>query len=122
MAELFQTTPQNVTLHLKSIFEDGELQEEATCKDYLQVRKGLLLSRPWLEPLTNAKSPSRRDAGKIEIYFVSQGVGLLRIPLSWTYSQQERKRKSAMTPVERDELCALAALHLCVSTIPPYFE
>ena len=38
MAELFQTTPQNVTLHLKSIFEDGELQEEATCKDYLQVR------------------------------------------------------------------------------------
>ena len=77
MAELFQTTPQNVTLHLKSIFEDGELQEEATCKDYLQVRKGLLLSRPWLEPLTNAKSPSRRDAGKNEIYFVSQGVALL---------------------------------------------
>ena len=38
MAELFQTTPQNVTLHLKSILEDGELQEEATCKDYLQVR------------------------------------------------------------------------------------
>ena len=38
MAELFQTTPQNVTLHLKSIFADGELQEEATCKDYLQVR------------------------------------------------------------------------------------
>lgn len=25
IAELFQTTPQNVTLHLKSIFEDGEL-------------------------------------------------------------------------------------------------
>ena len=38
MAELFQTTPQNVTLHLKSIFDDGELKEEATCKDYLQVR------------------------------------------------------------------------------------
>ncbi len=38
MAELFQTTPQNVTLHLKSIFADGELEEAATCKDYLQVR------------------------------------------------------------------------------------
>jgi len=38
MAELFQTTPQNVTLHLKSIFAEGELDEEATCKDYLQVR------------------------------------------------------------------------------------
>ena len=38
IAELFQTTPQNVTLHLKSIYEDGELAEGATCKDYLQVR------------------------------------------------------------------------------------
>lgn len=38
MAELFQTTPQNVTLHLKAIYEEGELSPEATCKDYLQVR------------------------------------------------------------------------------------
>ncbi|MFC7336129.1 virulence RhuM family protein [Haloferula chungangensis] len=38
IAELFQTTPQNVTQHLKAIFAEGELTEEATCKDYLQVR------------------------------------------------------------------------------------
>ena len=38
LAELFTTTPQNVTLHLKSIYADGELTEEATCKDFLQVR------------------------------------------------------------------------------------
>ena len=38
MAELFQTTPQNVTIHVKSIYEDGELEAGATCKDYLQVR------------------------------------------------------------------------------------
>jgi len=38
IAELFQTTPQNVTLHLKAIFAEGELAEAATCKDYLQVR------------------------------------------------------------------------------------
>ena len=38
IAELFQTTPQNVTLHLKAIFAEGELPESATCKDYLQVR------------------------------------------------------------------------------------
>jgi len=37
IAELFQTTPQNVTLHLKAIFAEGELPELATCKDYLQV-------------------------------------------------------------------------------------
>jgi hypothetical protein len=39
MAELFQTTPQNITIHLKNIFEEGELSEEATCKDFLQVQK-----------------------------------------------------------------------------------
>ena len=38
IAELFETSPQNVTLHLKGIFAEGELVEAATCKDYLQVR------------------------------------------------------------------------------------
>ena len=38
MAELFQTTPQNITRHLKAIFAEGELSEEATCKQYLQVQ------------------------------------------------------------------------------------
>ena len=38
IAGLFQTTAQNVTLHLKAIFAEGELMEAATCKDYLQVR------------------------------------------------------------------------------------
>jgi hypothetical protein len=38
MAELFQTTPQNITLHLKKIYKEGELAERATCKQYLQVQ------------------------------------------------------------------------------------
>ncbi len=38
MSELFQTTPQNITLHIKSIYSEGELHEEATCKEYLQVQ------------------------------------------------------------------------------------
>lgn len=38
MSVLFDTTPQNITIHLKNIFESGELDEEATCKDYLQVQ------------------------------------------------------------------------------------
>lgn len=38
MAELYQVTPQNITLHVKNIYEDGELDEEATCKNYLQVQ------------------------------------------------------------------------------------
>jgi len=39
MAELFQTSPQNITLHIRNIYNDGELVEGATCKDYLQVQK-----------------------------------------------------------------------------------
>ena len=38
IAQLFETTPQNVTLHLKAIYAEHELSEQATCKDYLQVR------------------------------------------------------------------------------------
>lgn len=38
IAELFQTTPQNLTLHFASIYEVGELVEPATCKDFLQVQ------------------------------------------------------------------------------------
>lgn len=39
MAQLFQTSPQNITVHLKNIFSEGELIETATCKDFLQVQK-----------------------------------------------------------------------------------
>lgn len=38
MGILFDTTPQNITIHLKNIFESGELEEEATCKEFLQVQ------------------------------------------------------------------------------------
>jgi len=39
IAELFQTTTQNITLHIKALYEEGEADEAATCKDYLQVRQ-----------------------------------------------------------------------------------
>ncbi|HEY2977690.1 MAG TPA: virulence protein RhuM/Fic/DOC family protein, partial [Burkholderiaceae bacterium] len=38
MAEVFDTTPENVLMHLKNIFSDGELEESATAKDFLAVR------------------------------------------------------------------------------------
>lgn len=38
MGILFDTTPQNITIHLKNIFESGELEEWATCKEFLQVQ------------------------------------------------------------------------------------
>jgi hypothetical protein len=39
MAALFQTTPQNITQHVKAIYAEGELLPEATCKERLQVRQ-----------------------------------------------------------------------------------
>jgi hypothetical protein len=39
MAELFSTTPENVLMHLKNIFSDGELEQNATTKDFLVVRQ-----------------------------------------------------------------------------------
>lgn len=38
MAELFDVKPQNITMHLKNVYMQGELAEEATCKDFLQVQ------------------------------------------------------------------------------------
>lgn len=39
MAELYQTTKQNVSLHLKNIYEDEELMEEAVVKEYLTTAR-----------------------------------------------------------------------------------
>jgi hypothetical protein len=39
MADLFQTTKQNISLHIQSVFEEGELAPEATVKKYLTVRR-----------------------------------------------------------------------------------
>ena len=39
LAEIYQTTQQNISLHQKGIYADGELDEEATHKKYLLVRQ-----------------------------------------------------------------------------------
>lgn len=39
MAELFDTTKQNISLHIQNIFEKGELMREATVKQSLTVQK-----------------------------------------------------------------------------------
>ena len=39
MSELFQATKQNISLHIKNIFKEGELDEASTVKEYLTVQK-----------------------------------------------------------------------------------
>ena len=38
IASLYQTTAQNVIMHIRNIYKDGELLETATCKKSLQVQ------------------------------------------------------------------------------------
>ncbi len=39
IAALYQATPQAITQHIKAIYEEGELEQKATCKAYLQVQQ-----------------------------------------------------------------------------------
>ena len=38
MADLYQTSRPNIVQHIRNIYEDGELDEPSTCKNFLQVR------------------------------------------------------------------------------------
>ncbi|MFH0792173.1 MAG: hypothetical protein V1905_03100 [bacterium] len=39
LAELFQTTKNNISIHVKNIFQEGELSPNATVKEFLTVQK-----------------------------------------------------------------------------------
>lgn len=39
MAELFNSTIPNISIHIRNIFKEGELDKEATVKDFLIVQK-----------------------------------------------------------------------------------
>ncbi|MGB2222238.1 virulence RhuM family protein [Neptunomonas sp.] len=39
MAELYQVTPQAITQHIRAVYDEGELDQNSTCKDYLQVQR-----------------------------------------------------------------------------------
>lgn len=39
MAELYKTSRSNVVEHIKHIYEEGELTEDSTCRNFRQVRQ-----------------------------------------------------------------------------------
>ena len=39
MADLYKTTRPNIVQHIRNIYADGELDEQASCKNFLQVRQ-----------------------------------------------------------------------------------
>ena len=38
MAELFQSSRTNIVEHIRNIYEEGELDEDLTCRNFRQVR------------------------------------------------------------------------------------
>ena len=66
IAELFQSSVPNINLHLKGLYAEGELTEEATIKSYLIVRSGGgaagLPRGPSLQPALADTQPRPVDA------------------------------------------------------------
>ena len=38
LADLYQTSTQNITKHIRNIYDEGELEKNATCNSQLQVQ------------------------------------------------------------------------------------
>jgi hypothetical protein len=64
MAELFQTTIPNISMHIKNIYIIGELTQKATVKDFLTVQNegNRDVSRN-IESRRNPPTPGRRSQG-----------------------------------------------------------
>jgi hypothetical protein len=72
MAVLFQTTQQNVSLHLQDIFKEGELQPEATVKEFLTVA----VNRSWWAVFMKGTGEGRLLAPCARQREVPIGVGM----------------------------------------------
>jgi hypothetical protein len=94
MAELFQTTQQNISLHLQNIYAEGELQLEATHKESLSVRQ----------------EGARTDRRKVEFYnldAILTHAGRISHEMAQAKAEQEYDKFKALTanaarPVDAD--------------------
>jgi hypothetical protein len=98
MAELFQTTQQNISLHLQNIYAECELQLEATHKESLSVRQ------------EGARSVRRRvdfynlDAILSLVYRVKSAVATrFQIPHHPPHRGRTHRRTRTRTPCHRTE-------------------
>lgn len=108
MAELYQTTRTNIVHHIKNIYDEGELEERATCQYFSQVRQ----------------EGNRQVSREIPFYNLdnilsSTGQALLNGPGSVSHQEamekaEEEYRKFQVrefSPVERAYLDTIKALN-----------
>ena len=74
VAELFQATKQNISLHLKNILEDGELNPDATVKESLTVRAG---GKREVQPKNRTETRMSFWRDNVDQIIVSNGFPLL---------------------------------------------
>jgi hypothetical protein len=60
VAELFQTTVPNISMHIRNIYEEGELSPEATVKKFLTVRREGDRDVRWDDKNLKAELPLKR--------------------------------------------------------------
>jgi hypothetical protein len=69
---LFQTTQQNISFHVKNVYDEGGLDHEATHKDYLSVRA------------EGGREVRRRLTATTSTLVFAEGQAMRRIPMSMT--------------------------------------
>ena len=60
MSKLFQTTKQNISLHINNIFKDGELDSASVVKEYLTARLPNNIPRMRMENSGTTKNKNPR--------------------------------------------------------------
>jgi len=80
MADLFDATKQNISLHLKNLFEDGELDPAATVKESLTVQTegGREARRRTSRQFGKCKCPECPSCGFVPFATPSSAAGRLR--------------------------------------------
>lgn len=68
MADLFQTTKQNVSLHIKNIFSEGELREDSVVKDFLTTASD---GKNYQTPLQPRRHQMRNQNEQIKLTTIS---------------------------------------------------
>ena len=83
MAELFQTTVPNISMHLRNIYAEGELQPEATIQEFLIVRP----------------EGSRQVSRSVEHYNLAPVPGLIFLCFTEVRFATQRAKLSSPSPL-----------------------